>query len=144
MNRKKIGEIALDTGVLVIGDINNIKKFKQDSFKKQSQLRDTVSGKIYEYNVDFKKYDEVLFNNMTVNELIEKELLEEIRPTNDTDLSTENIINDIDKGHKQLHFDNGVSGKAMAYLSNAEEGNYPVYIEIGSDGTERLVIEFKS
>jgi hypothetical protein len=45
-------------------------------------------------------------------------------------------------GIKQLYFDNGVSGKALAVLS--KEGFCPVYAESDERGIKRLVIEFRT
>jgi len=142
MKKKKIGEIMLDSGVLIFGDIKNIKKFKQDIYEKITKLLDKNTGKIYEYKIDFKSFNDILFDNKTVNELIKSKILEEIKNVNNHELSTENIINDIKKGYKQINFENGTTGKAFAFLNNNGEGNYPVFMETDENGNERLVIEF--
>lgn len=143
MKKTKLGEILLDTGVLLIGDIKNLKKFKQDTYKNNAKLKDTTTGKIYEYKVDFHKYSDILFDSKTVSELLEESKLEKINDTNDTELSTENIISDLEKGFKQLNFESGTTGKAFAFLNLNGEGFYPIYLEETEDGTERLVIEFQ-
>ncbi len=142
MEKTKLGNILLDTGVLLIGDIKNIKKFKQSPFKNNARLKDNQTGKIYEYKVNFQKFTDILFDNKTVNELIECGVLNRIISTNNTELSTENIVTDLEKGYKQFHFENGTSGKAFAFLNQNGEKFYPIYLEKNEKGIERLVIEF--
>ena len=143
-NKKKIGDILLDTGVLLLGDIINLREFKQSEFKKTTKLRNKNTNEIYEYGKDFKKFTDLLFDNKTVNELIETKIIEEIKDTNETELSLDNIVNDIEqKNFKQLRFDTGINGKALAVLNMNGEGFYPVYAEYNDKGIERLIIEFK-
>jgi len=142
MEKIRIGELLIDTGILLLGDIVNLKKIDKTKYLNKTQLKDVETGKIYELQIDFKKFTDILFDNKTVNELIESGRLERINQSNDTDLSVENIINDIEKGYKQLKFDNGISGKAFAVLNLQGENFYPVYIEKTGDSVERLIIEF--
>lgn len=65
-----------------------------------------------------------------------------MKDTNNTELSTENILNDLDSGFKQLNFENGAPGKAFALLS--EEGFYPVYAEMDEKGIARLIVDFRA
>jgi|GEM_PF-1754037 len=116
---EKIGEILLDSGVLIVGDLVFIKKIKQTPHEVNRQFVHSNDGKIYTQNIDFNKYTDILFDNYTVNELIAQGVLTAVKNTNDTDLSTENILNDLDQGFKQLYFENGSPGKAFAVLSEA-------------------------
>ncbi len=123
--------------------MKNLKKFKQDTYKNNTKLKNKSTGKIYEFKVDFQKYSDILFDNKTVTELLENNILEKINSTNDTELSTENIATDLEKGFKRLDFENGTVGKAFAFLNLTGEGFYPIYLETTENGVERLVIEFQ-
>ncbi len=138
----KIGEILLDSGVLVMGDLIFLKKIKQTPHQSNRQFVHATTQKTYTQNVDFQKYTDILIDNLTVNELIEKAVLTEIKHTNDTELSTENIINGLGEGFKQLNFENGTPGKAFAMLS--EEGFYPVYTEMDEKGVAKLIVDFRA
>lgn len=139
---KKIGEICLDTGVLMLGDLTYLKKIKQTPHQSNRQFMHETSKKTYTQNIDFVKYTDVLIDGKTVNELIEAAILTEVKTTNDTELSTENILNDLESGFKQINFDNGAPGKALALLS--KEGFYPVYVEMDEEGVAKLVIDFRA
>ena len=141
MEKIKIGEILLDTGVLLLGDIKNLKKIDPKPYKKQARYKHVVLEQEYEYKIDFEKYTDILVDNKSVNELLEEELLEEIYDTNDTELSIPNIVNGLANGYKQLKFDNGETGKAFAFLSDNGEGFCPIYLETDENGNERLIIE---
>ncbi len=141
--KTKIGEILLDTGVLLLGDIANLKKIKQGKHQIIRIFRYKDTDTIYEHGKDFKKFTDILLDEMTVNMLIEKKILIEQKQVNEFDLSTENILNDLEKGFKQLKFETGVNGKALAINSINGEGFYPVYAEINKNGIERLIIDFK-
>ncbi len=68
-------------------------------------------------------------------------ILEEVKPINTTELSSENILNNLEKGFKQIDFENGTAGKAFAAL--LAEGVFSVYAEMGENGIEKLLIDFK-
>ncbi len=69
-------------------------------------------------------------------------MLTEIKHTNGTELSTENILNDLGAGFKQINFENGTPGKAFAVRS--EEGFYPVYTEMDEKGVAKLIVDFRA
>ncbi len=140
--KTKIGEILLDTGVLLLGDIANLKKIKQEKHQITRIFKHKDTKTLYEQGKNFKKFTDILLNEMTVNELIEKEILVEQQHVNDFDLSTENVLNDLENGFKQLKFETGVNGKAFAVNSINGEGFYPVYAEINENGIEQLLIDF--
>jgi len=142
MKKIKIGEILLDTGVLLLGDIATIKKIKQGKHQITRIFKHKDTETIYEQGKDFNKFTDILLNEMTVNELIEKEIIVEQNQTNEFDLSTENILNDLEQGFKQLKFETGVNGKAFAISSINGEGFYPIYAEITDNRIERLIIDF--
>ncbi len=140
---EKIGEILLETGVLLIGDIVNLSKLNKEKITKKASLRHKSTNKIYEYPKDFTKYTDVLFDNKTVNQLIELDILEEINQSNETELSISNIVNSIeDKGYKQLKFETGITGKALAFLNTNGEKFYPVYVETTDNKINKLTIDF--
>ena len=139
---EKIGEILLDSGVLVIGDFIFLKKIKQTPHDPNRRFVHVKTQKIYTQNIDFQKYTDILIDNQTVNALIEKAVLTAVKDTNNTELSTENILNDLDSGFKQLNFENGAPGKAFALLS--EEGFYPVYAEMDEKGIAKLIVDFRA
>lgn len=60
------------------------------------------------------------------------------KQTNNTELSSESILQDLESGIKQLFFETGTP----AILS--EEGYYPVYAETDENGIARLVIDFRA
>jgi hypothetical protein len=140
--KTKIGEILLDTGVLLLGDIANLKKIKQDKHQFTRVFKHIDTETLYEQGKDFKKFTDILLNEMSINELIEKEILIEQKQLNEFDLSTENILNDLESGFKQLKFNTGINGKAFAINSINGEGFYPVYAEINEKGIERIIIDF--
>jgi len=139
---KKIGEILLDTGVLVVGDLISLKSMKQTPHQTARQFMHSQSQQIYTQGLDFQKFTDLLLDGLSVNDLIEKGVLVERKQTNDTELSSENILNDLETGFKQIKFENGVSGKALAVLS--EEGFFPVYAETDERGISKLVIDLRA
>lgn len=139
---KKIGEILLDTGVLVVGDLISLKRIKQTPHQVARQFLHHQTERIYTQGIDFQKFTDLLLDGSNVNELLEKGVLTESKPSNDTELSSENILNGLEAGFKQIKFENGVSGKALAVLS--EEGFYPVYAEIDEHGVSKLVIDLRA
>lgn len=139
---KKIGEILLDTGVLLLGDLISLKRMKQTPHQTSKQFMDSRSQKTYTQGIDFQKFTDQLFDGLSVNELLQQGLLHEMKHTNDTELSSENILNDLAAGFKQIKFENGASGKAMAVLS--EEGYYPVYAETDENGISKLIIDLRA
>lgn len=139
---EKIGEILLDSGVLVIGDLIFLKKIKQTPHDPNRRFVHAETQKVYTQNIDFQKYTDVLIADQTVNELIGKAVLTEVKDTNNTELSTENILNDLNSGFKQLNFEKGTPGKAFALLS--EEGFYPVYAEMDEKGIAKLIVDFRA
>ena len=138
---KKIGEILLDTGILLIGDLTNLKKIKQTPHSANRRFIHLETQQAYTQNVDFKKYSDVLADGKTVNELIQAHILKEVSTTNDTELSSENIINGFQDGIRQLRFENGTDGKALALL--LEEGVFPVFVETDEHGISKLIIAFR-
>lgn len=139
---KQIGEIFLDTGVLVVGDLISLKRMKQTSHQSIRQFVHSQSQQTYTQGVDFQKFTDLLLDGLSVNELIAQGLLVEVKHTNDTELSSENIVNDLGAGFKQIKFENGTNGKALAVLS--EEGFYPVYAETDERGISKLVIDLRA
>jgi hypothetical protein len=139
---KKIGEILLDTGVLVVGDLISLKRMKQTPHQAVRQFMHSQSQQVYTQGLDFQKFTDLLLDGLSVNDLIEKGVLVERKQTNDTELSSENILNDLEAGFKQIKFENGASGKALAVLS--EEGFFPVYAETDERGISKLVIDLRA
>ncbi len=139
---KQIGEIFLDTGVLIVGDLISLKRMKQTPHQSIKQFVHSQSQQIYTQGVDFQKFTDLLLDGLSVNELIAQGLLVEVKHTNDTELSSENIVNDLGAGFKQIKFENGTNGKALAVLS--EEGFYPVYAEMDERGISKLVIDLRA
>lgn len=139
---KKIGEILLDTGVLVVGDLISLKRMKQTPHQATRRFVHGESQQTYTQGLDFHNFTDLLLDNLSVNELIEQGVLTELRQTNDTELSSENILNDLEAGFKQIRFENGANGKALAVLS--EEGFYPVYAETDERGISKLVIDLRA
>ena len=138
---KKIGEILLDTGVLLLGDMTYLKKMKQSPHHPVRQFKHIQNQTIYTQGIDFQKYSDILIDKNSVNDLIAKKILIEIKQTNDIELSSENIVNDLSTGFKQIRFENGANGKAFAVLS--DEGYYPIYAETDEKGISKLIIDLR-
>jgi hypothetical protein len=139
---QKIGEILLDSGVLVLGDLVEIKKMNQRPHTVHKVLIDIHTHKTYTQGLDFQKFTDVLFDDKSVNQLLAEHTLEEMKPSNPNELSSENILSGLEKGFKQIDFENGIAGKAFAALLS--EGVASVYAEMGENGIEKLVIDFKN
>ena len=137
---EKIGEILLDSGVLLLGDLIQLKKIKQSVHNVKRQFLHTETQKTYTQGVDFNKFTDILLDNKTVNELLADASLQELSTQNPHELSSENILKDLEKGFKQIDFENGTEGKAFAVL--LPEGSFQIYAQIGEKGIEKLMIDF--
>ncbi|TAD99207.1 MAG: hypothetical protein EAZ97_09325 [Bacteroidetes bacterium] len=137
---EKIGEILLDSGVLLLGDLIQLKKIKQSVHNAKKLFLHTKTQKTYTQGVDFNKFTDVLLDNKTVNELLADASLQELSTQNPHELSSENILKDLEKGFKQIDFENGTEGKAFAVL--LRESSFQIYAQIGEKGIEKLMIDF--
>jgi glutamate synthase domain-containing protein 3 len=138
---EKIGEILLDSGVLVFGDLVEIKKINHLPHQTQRIFIDNKTKQLYKQGLDFQRFTDILLDNKNVNQLLAENILEEVKSINTTELSSENILNNLEKGFKQIDFENGTAGKAFAAL--LAEGVFSVYAEMGENGIEKLLIDFK-
>jgi len=139
---KKIGEILLDSGVLLLGDLVEIKKIDRTPHSTQRIFVDTHTRQVYQQGIAFDKFTDILLDNKSVNQLLAEKVLEEVMPSNASELSSENILSDLEKGFKQIKFENGTDGKAFAVLS--EEGFYAIYAETDEKGISKLIIDFRA
>ena len=67
---KKIVEICLDTGVLLVGDLISLKRMKQTPHQPVRQFVHSQHQQTYTQGVDFQKFTDPLLDNLSVNELL--------------------------------------------------------------------------
>jgi len=139
---QKIGEICLDSGILVFGDLINLKKIKSNPHQSPTIYEHAKTGVKYTQGIDFQKYTDILFDNLTVNQLIQEDILRQVQTVPSSELSSENIVSRLAEGFMQINFENGINGKAFAVAQ--KEGFYGVYAQITENGITKLLIDFEN
>ena len=66
MEKIRIGELLIDTGILLLGDIVNLKKIDKTKYLNKTQLKDVETGKIYELQIDFNTNSKTILRNSSV------------------------------------------------------------------------------
>ena len=140
---KQIGTIVSDTGKLLICDPNFISEWKHDKVESKREYKDIETGTVYVYGTDFKKYDEILFSERTVNELITENRLVRVPFVENGEFSnkavTQGIIN---KGYALCNFQDGRTGKAIAVGTLSGDGEFPVFAEYQDEQICKIWIDF--
>ena len=142
-NIKQIGTVVSDTGKLIICDPDYITDWKDDKFESKKAFIDTQTEKVYTYGIDFNKFTDVLFDDKTVNQLIEEERLERI-PYPETNEFAKSAVNAgvINKGFAQCNFNNGTPGQAIAIGTSVGDGEFPVFAEYTEGRISKIWIDF--
>ena len=132
MQTKKIGEINVDSGCIMITDPLYLHNWKHTSFVDKREYRDTKSGKVYVYGKDFKKYNETLFDEKDVNQLVAEKRLERICEE-DKEYSYKGVSTTLTQ-QNSVECENNLAIAARTYSG---DGTYPVYAEIEEE-SERI------
>lgn len=145
--RVKVGVVGVDSGQVIICDPCYIDSQwdKADDFKDTRRYKDK-KGKVYEYGKDFKHFEVVLFNDKTVNELVESKELIEIPNEVSHKFSYGGACSQTlgKNGFGQLNYELGHAGAGVVSRTAFGDGTYPVYAEVEKDGTvNSLTIEFR-
>ncbi len=140
---KQIGTIVSDTGKLIICDPDFLTDWKDNKFVSKKEYKDTVSGRIYKYGKDFNNFQEILFADKSVNDLIDEKRLVRIAYEETNEFSnksvTEGVIN---KAYSLCNFQDGRNGKAIAVGTTIGDGEFPVFAEYQGSQIKKITIEF--
>ncbi len=141
--KRQIGTIVSDTGKLIICDPNFLSDWVDNKVESKREYKDSKTNIVYVYGTDFKKYDEILFDEKTVNELIAEQRLIRVPFVETGEFSnkavTQGIIN---KGFSTCKFQDGRSGKAIAFGTTVGDGEFPVFAEYQDDQICKIWIDF--
>jgi len=142
-NIQQIGTVVSDTGKLIICDPDFLSLWKENQFVSHKAYQDSLDGKVYTFGIDFKNFNDILFDHKTVNDLVaEKRLVRMLYPESNEFSNksvNEGIIN---KGYSQCNFDDGRSGMALAVSTYAGDGEFPVFAELEDGQLTKLWIDF--
>lgn len=141
---KKIGSLLIDTGKIILCDPGFLQNWKEDKMETRREFKDVQTGDVYAYGTDFKHFQDILFDNKSVNELIEEERLERI-PYEETGEFSSSAISKgiINKGYAQCKFPAGFDGMAVAVGTAVGDGEVPVFAEFKDGAIKKLWIEFE-
>jgi len=140
---KQIGTVVSDTGKLIICDTNFLSDWINNKVENKREYKDTKTNIIYLYGKDFKKYDDILFDEKTVNELISENRLLRIPFEETGEFSNEAITQGIiNKGFSTCNFQDGRKGKAIAFGTTVGDGEFPVFAEYSEDQICKIWIDF--
>ncbi len=141
--KKQIGTVVSDTGKLVICDPNFLSQWIDNKVESKREYKDVQTNITYTYGIDFKKYDEIIFNGKTVNELIESKRLVRIPLEETGEFSNKSISHGIiNKGFSQCKFEDGRQGLAFAFATLSGDGEFPVFAEFEEDRICKIWIDF--
>jgi hypothetical protein len=127
MKKIFLGKVGVDSGQLIITDPCYLKIFENNNFNDVRKYQHKKLKDILQYAVDFKHYEEVIPEyKMTMNELIEKDIFEEMPKSN-----SDNSYSYNGACSQTLHGENkgGELGKSLgvAFSSGYGDGLYSVY-----------------
>ncbi len=145
MKEKKIGEVNVDSGTLMITDPLYLSDWQNTDAEDKREYKDTENGKIYVYSKDFKRFDHILFDNKTVNQLIAEKRLELIFEEN-----KEYSYKAVSHTLTNRMFVECEDKIAVAFRTGNGDGTYPVYatfeneriVEIRIDLSEKGELNF--
>ena len=146
-NEKKtiqIGVVAVDSGKLMICDPLYLRDWKNNNYNTIREFKDIYSDKIFTYKKDFNDFSDILLENKSVKQLISENRLIEIEQTFDEqEFSYNSLCNMVNNNEfARFNFPNGKEGLALAFLSGAGDGIYPVYAETQNDEIKKVWIDF--
>lgn len=137
MNKKdnwiELGFVGVDSGKLMIVDPCYMKnEWQEEEFDDTRQYRDKKTGKIYEWQKDFQKYDETIPDyDRSPKELIKNGTWEKIHRENNN-FSYNGVCHTGNKQYKQMNYKAGHPGVAVCF--NSGDGQYPVMGRLDEDG----------
>ncbi len=141
--KRQIGTVVSDTGKLIICDPDYLSDWIDNKVESKREYKDTKTDNIYVYGKNFNKYDEILFDGKTVNELIQEKRLLRIPYKETGEFSnkaiTQSIIN---KGFSQCNFQDGRKGLALAVATLIGDGEFPVFAEFQEEQVCKIWIDF--
>jgi hypothetical protein len=133
---KKIGEIHTDSGIVLFGDLIELKKIKTEKHGKQVFIHRETNEK-FTLGEDFFRFDEEFGEGLTYTDALQKGIIEAVKPPAD-EISGENITQNIENGFFNIPFSDGSLGKAFAALF--EEGIVDVFEKTNEKGETELVL----
>jgi hypothetical protein len=132
---EKIGVVGVDSGQLLITDPCYIDShWKKEEFRDKRELKDTKTGKIYAYRVDFESYNDKLIGDKTVNELLQSGRLESIPHKKTGEFSYDGACKET------LSEDNAGElgdGTGVVFSSGFGDGVYAVYATYKNYGDKK-------
>jgi len=140
---KQIGTIVSDTGKIMICDTNYLSDGLHNKVESKREYKDTETDNVYVYGTDFKTYNEIHFDEKTVNELIATNRIVRI-PFEETGEFTNRAVTQgiINKGYSICTFDDGRAGKAIAIGTMLGDGEFPVFAEYHDEQIAKIWIDF--
>jgi len=142
-HKKQIGTIVSDSGKLIICDPNYLSGWIDNKVESIREYKDIQTDTIYVYGKDFKKYDEILFDDKSINVLIEEKRLIRVPLEETGEFSNKSVsFGVINKGFSQCKFNDGREGLAFAFANIIGDGEFPVFAEYKDGQISKIWIDF--
>lgn len=125
----KMGVVGVDSGQLMICDPCYLNGWdKDDEYHDSRQYEDVETGKRYTIWEDFKGYEDKIddYNGKTPNELIRDKSWKEV-PYEPPFKFGYNYVSHREKKYKQIPYQMGHAGLAVAFDSGLGDGEYEVW-----------------
>jgi hypothetical protein len=140
---KQIGSLVCDTGVIMMCDPNFAEDFRPKAFDGKREYTDTQTQIVYTFGKDFQKYNEIVLDGKTVNELIQENRWVRIPYPETGEFTTNGFFRGIiNQGFASATFADGRKGKALAVGTLTGDGEYPVFAEYQGEQIAKIWIDF--
>ena len=140
----KIGTLVIDTGQLVFCDPAYLRHWVQDRFEEPRRYKDAQTEQVYTYGQDFLHFQDILFEDKSVQTLLDEGRLVRLPYEESGAFSHSNILKGIlNKGYAQCRFPAGFEGMALAVGVSDGDGEVPVFAEFKNGLVSKLWIDFE-
>jgi len=129
-----LGVVGVDSGMLMVGDPCYLGEWKEEPYQDIRLYRDKKTEEVFRFLKDFNKYDEIIEPyGECPNTLLKNGTWSEIEVKIDG-FSYNGVAHTGNEIHKQINYEAGHPGRAVAFRTGYGDGCYPVSGKLDEDG----------
>lgn len=137
MNKKLIGRVGVDSGQLLVCDPAYIEpEWKVEEFKDVRSYRHILSEKVFVFLKDFMRYDDIILDGKSMNDLLREGAAEEVFELINNSFSYAGCcsVSHSENQGGSLNYRLGHEGVGVVFSSGYGDGFYPIYAFYDKNG----------